>query len=97
MTNVQCRINDPPSPGYGATSNKGTRALLKEVHRYFMPNKVLIFADGGEGQKFFGETNEAIAAMSPVDGKAAAYVCENFTCKTPVTDPKALRELLVGH
>ncbi len=29
-----------------------------------------------------------------VDGKRAAYVCENFTCKAPVTDPKALRELL---
>ena len=28
--------------------------------------------------------------MKPVDGKAAAYVCENFTCKAPVTDPKAL-------
>jgi uncharacterized protein YyaL (SSP411 family) len=29
-----------------------------------------------------------------VDGKPAAYVCENFTCKAPVTDPKALAGLL---
>jgi uncharacterized protein YyaL (SSP411 family) len=29
-----------------------------------------------------------------VDGKTAAYVCENFTCKAPVTDPKQLAELL---
>ena len=78
----------------GKIENEGTRALLKEVHHYFIPNKVLILADGGDGQKFFSEKNEAIRAMSPVDGKPAAYVCENFICKAPVTDPKALRDLL---
>jgi uncharacterized protein YyaL (SSP411 family) len=78
----------------GGTDNNGTKALLAEVHRRFLPNKVLILADGGAGQKFFSEENEAIRAMTPIDGKAAAYVCEKFTCKTPVTDPKALRDLL---
>ncbi|HWY51563.1 MAG TPA: thioredoxin domain-containing protein [Chthoniobacterales bacterium] len=85
---------DPPSPGSGGTSNEGTKPLLKEVHRHFLPNKILILADGGDGQKFFSEKNEAFGAMSPIDGKPAAYVCENFTCKAPVTDPKALRDLL---
>jgi uncharacterized protein len=78
----------------GKIDNEGTRALLKEVHRHFLPNKILILADGGEGQKYLGEKNEAIRAMSMVNGKPAAYVCENFTCKAPVTDPKALRDLL---
>jgi uncharacterized protein YyaL (SSP411 family) len=85
---------DPPSPGYGATSSEEMRALLQEVHRHFLPNKVLMLADGGEGQKFLGEKNEAIGAMSMVDGKSAAYVCENFTCKAPVTSPKGLANLL---
>src|SRR5438552_9932543 len=71
-----------------------TKALLKEVHRHFLPNRILILADGGDGQSFFGEKNEAIRAMSPVDGKSAAYVCENFTCKAPVRDIKALNALL---
>jgi len=71
-----------------------TKALLKEVHRHFLPKTILVLADGAEGHKYLGEKNEAIRAMSPVDGKPAAYVCENFTCKAPVTDPKELAKLL---
>ena len=71
-----------------------TKALLREVNRHFLPKTVLVLADGAEGQKYLGEKNEAIRAMSPIDGKSAAYVCENFTCKAPVTDPAELAELL---
>ncbi|HZA38757.1 MAG TPA: hypothetical protein VE486_06415, partial [Candidatus Baltobacteraceae bacterium] len=78
----------------GKKDASGTKALVAEVHRHFLPKTTLFLADGAEGQKYLGEKNEAIRAMSMVDGKPAAYVCENFTCKTPVTDPKALAELL---
>jgi uncharacterized protein len=71
-----------------------TKALLKEVRRHFLPKTILLLADGAGGQKYLGEKNEAIRAMTPIDGKAAAYVCENFTCKAPVTDAKALSNLL---
>lgn len=71
-----------------------TKALLNEVHRHFLPMTVLLLADAGEGQKYLGEKNKAIRSMSLVEGKPAAYVCENFTCKAPVTEPKALSELL---
>ena len=71
-----------------------TRALLAEVHGHFLPNTMVLLADGAEGQKFLGQKLEAIREMKPVGDKAAAYVCENFTCKAPVTDAKALGELL---
>jgi hypothetical protein len=29
-----------------------------------------------------------------IEGRATAYVCVNFTCRPPVTDPSALRALL---
>jgi len=78
----------------GKKDSPETKAILREVHRHFLPDTTLLLADGAEGQKYLGEKNEAIRAMSMVDGKSVAYVCENFTCKAPVTDPKALSELL---
>src|SRR6184192_92941 len=71
-----------------------TKALLSEVHRHFLPTTILLLADGAEGQKYLGEKLEAIRAMSMVDEKSAAYVCENFTCKAPVTDSNQIAELL---
>jgi uncharacterized protein len=71
-----------------------TRALLAEVHQHFLTSAIVLLANG-EGQRYLGEKLDAIAAMSTVDGKPAAYVCENFTCKAPVTEPNALRDLLL--
>jgi uncharacterized protein YyaL (SSP411 family) len=78
----------------GKKDSSETKALLKEVHRHFLPNTIVILADANEGQKYLGERNEAVRAMSLVEGKPAAYVCENFTCKAPVTDLKQLSDLL---
>jgi uncharacterized protein YyaL (SSP411 family) len=77
----------------GNRDSAETRALVTEVHRHFIPNKVLLLADGGDGQRYLEEKLEALRGMKPVNGKPAAYICENFTCKAPVTDPKALGEL----
>ncbi len=78
----------------GEPDSADTRALIAEVHRHFVPNKVLLLADGSEGQRYLDEKLEALRGMKPIDGKSAAYVCENFTCKAPLTEPGKLGELL---
>jgi uncharacterized protein len=71
-----------------------TRELIEEVRRHYLPDPIVLLADGGAGQKFLAGKLEEVKAMQPIAGKAAAYVCENFTCKAPVTSPEELRKLL---
>jgi uncharacterized protein len=71
-----------------------SQALLREARRYYLPDTILLLADGGKGQQYLSEKLEAVKAMTKIDGKAAAYVCEKFTCKAPVTDATGLGKLL---
>ena len=78
----------------GPRDSAATRALLREAHARFLPNKLVLLAEGGPGQQWLGERLEFIKTVGLIDGKPAAYVCEDFVCQLPVTDPVKLREQL---
>ena len=61
------------------------------VDRY-RPNTVYAFAAGPADPAL--ERVPLLAGKSLVGGRAAAYVCENFACRAPVTEPAELREAL---
>ncbi|HYG96659.1 MAG TPA: thioredoxin domain-containing protein, partial [Solirubrobacterales bacterium] len=63
----------------------GLARVVRERHR---PHIVL--AGGPEGT----EEPPLLAGRTAVEGRPAAYVCENFTCQLPVTEAEALRKLL---
>ncbi len=73
-------LGDPAAPE--------THALLDVINRQFHPNLVLAVARPDD---------KAAAEMIPLlqdrpqrDGRATAYVCQQFACKEPVTTPEAL-------
>ena len=78
----------------GTPGAADTRALLEVVHGRFIPNKILLLADGAEGQKELSQLLPVISTMTPLKGKATAYVCENYTCQLPTSDPAVLARLL---
>jgi uncharacterized protein YyaL (SSP411 family) len=63
-----------------------------ELHRVALmaapPGAVLAVGDG------VSEPIPLLAGKAPVDGRAAAYVCRNFSCQAPVTEPEQLRAAL---
>jgi uncharacterized protein len=68
--------------------------LERVVRGEFRPHIVLAGGPrGGEG-KAAGAGVPLLEGREPVDGRAAAYVCDHFACKAPVTEPGELAELL---
>jgi uncharacterized protein len=60
--------------------------LLRVVRGAYRPHVVLA-AGAADGVPL-------LAGRAPVDGHAAAYVCEHFVCQAPVTSPDALAAAL---
>ena len=81
----------------GKSDALDTKMLLQEIHSRFIPNKILLLADGGLDQKQLAEQMEFINQLVQVDGKATAYFCENYVCRLPVTDPAELATTLDSH
>ena len=67
----------------------GVAALAGVARAAFRPHVVLA---GGAGDG--GSAVPLMEGRTPVDGRAAAYVCEHFACLRPVTSPDELRALL---
>ena len=83
----------PPAPGArlparagegGGAGGRRARAPLERVVRdAFRPHLVLA---GGEPDGV-----PLLEGRDPVDGRATAYVCEQFACRAPVTEPDRAR------
>jgi hypothetical protein len=72
------------------------QALAAVTHERPGLGQVLLAADQGEGQAWLAVRRPYLAEMKATDGRATAYVCENFTCLQPVTDPEELRRIVWG-
>ena len=61
--------------------------LLREVWRRYLPNKVVAPALVHEAET---TTLPLLQDRPTINNQAAAYVCEHYTCKQPVTDVESL-------
>jgi uncharacterized protein YyaL (SSP411 family) len=76
----------------GHPSSEGTRALIGEVFKVYLPNKVVALA--APGDLMAPQKIKLLENRNEVDGKATAYVCRNFYCEAPVTEPERLKAQL---
>jgi uncharacterized protein YyaL (SSP411 family) len=64
--------------------------LLSVVRESYRPHVVLAGGDGSAAEV------PLLRDRAPVNGGAAAYVCEGFVCRAPVTDTQELAAALAG-
>ena len=71
----------------GDPSDPATAALARTVTGRVLPGTVLLVASPGAG----AELSPLLEQRDQVDGRPTAYVCRDYACELPVTDPEALR------
>jgi uncharacterized protein YyaL (SSP411 family) len=84
----QAAVSEVALVAAGDLSELGDLAAV--VRAKLRPHVVL--AGGAEG----ATSPELMLKRRAVDGRAAAYVCERFSCRAPVTDPAELAAALAG-
>jgi uncharacterized protein YyaL (SSP411 family) len=70
------------------------REMLRAVWSTYVPNKVV--AGSPPGDKAAAKVVPLLADRPQVDGRATAYICRNYVCQAPTTDPAEVTRLLAA-
>ena len=74
----------------GAPDDEGRCALARTAAARYLPFAVRIGVEPGPRQAELAARLPFVGGMTLVGGQATAYVCNDFTCREPVTTPAAL-------
>ena len=77
----------------GGSSDQEARLMIGAVSTRFLPRQIVIW-NRPEDAKVLHAAAPFVKEMKPVKNAAAAYVCENYACKAPVTSAADLVRLL---
>ena len=76
----------------GDKKSDETQKMIHIINEEFRPfTTVILYSDEN---KYIEKLIPFITEYKTIDGKTAAYVCENFSCQAPVTDSELLKQML---
>jgi uncharacterized protein YyaL (SSP411 family) len=98
-SNLMVAIDFALGPTYtlviaGDTNSEDTKQMINVIRENFIPNKSLIFLPTEKSSPEILEIAEFAKYYEQVDGKAAAYICINQTCKPATNQIDKMLELL---
>ena len=73
-----------------AGEQQAAAGMIAAVRSKFRPRAVVLLHETGAAGDGIRKLVPFVAGQGPVGDKPAAYVCENYTCSAPVTDPALL-------
>lgn len=71
------------------------RAFRKVIFSHYTPNEVVVLNECQNGE--IVELVPLVEGKNLIDRRPAVYICENFTCRQPVTTVEELESLLKGR
>jgi uncharacterized protein YyaL (SSP411 family) len=77
----------------GPQGKPSTEAMLSVAGSARLQQTVVLFKPESDSELVTG-LSPFIKSMRAVDGHATAYVCQNFSCREPLTDAKELQRIL---
>jgi len=72
------------------------KQMLKLIHGTFLPNAVVLLHEPDKADSALYNTVPFIKNQTAIEGKATAYVCENYVCKKPVNNVSEFENIIVG-
>ena len=86
-------------PGYeiviaGQTGSRDTEAMLRAVRRRFLPNKILLHRPSEKIEPEILDLADFLRYQEAIDGRATAYICQNYACRLPTNDLESLVDQL---
>ncbi|MCH8110044.1 MAG: thioredoxin domain-containing protein, partial [Chloroflexi bacterium] len=75
----------------GDPGDTQTQALMSEVYRNYLPNRVFLGQGSDEGSLV---GLPLLEDRGQINGRPTAYVCQNFICQLPVNEPSELAKQL---
>ena len=78
----------------GDPAAEDTAAMLAALRRPFLPNKVVLLRPDGEGEPALAKISPFVLEQTARDGKATAYVCQDFACQAPTNEIEQMLENL---
>lgn len=86
----------PKAPAQKSQIASDTRKMLREVHVRFMPHKILMVVGEGGSRETLMRWLPFLKGVTPVKGKATAYVCVDYACELPTSDLPTFQAILDG-
>ena len=94
LSAVDLYLNSPTQIVIAGDDMEDASEFVDEINRHFLPDKVIAFA----GSRAAGEVCSGLVPLTEgkvaIQGKPAVYICENYTCKAPITNLDDLRQVL---
>jgi uncharacterized protein YyaL (SSP411 family)/aryl-alcohol dehydrogenase-like predicted oxidoreductase len=76
----------------GTANDPGLEALQLAVREVFLPHRVIASSDGTGTPS----SHPLLAGKGLVEGKSALYICRNFSCQRPITNPQEVSGALLS-